>query len=332
MFWNRKPADKSIASSGEQAALPLPTRVEAASVAANASQADKTNATSLFISYRRSSALIVDHIHEKLTSRLGGVRIFLDRNDIEPGAAFPDRLKRGVMEASLVLVVIGRDWISAQDERTYRRRLDVPNDWVRKEIELALAGPGTVIPVLIEDTPMPTPEQLPDSIAGLAQKNAIVLSRDHFNDDVTKLAEFIAKKLGTERAVAIQGEKKFPTPALVKPVPLSAEQIAQVSASLPQWKIVESPLHDDPRFGNDYRRIELTREFRFGSFLDAISFMRAAADKIEVLGHHPRWENVFRTVTVWLSTWDIGHRPSDRDWKEALMLEELYKSYLDPKA
>jgi pterin-4a-carbinolamine dehydratase len=333
MFWGKKP-EKSAAPAAPNDAPPAPqqaTPPPAKHVTPEPNKAARE--AKLFISYRRSSALIVDHIHEKLTGRLGRVPIFLDRNDIDPGAGFPDRIRHAVESASIVLVIIGRDWISAQDERTYRRRLDMPSDWVRQEIELALSKSDTVIPVLIEDAPMPSPDQLPDSIVALAQKNAVTLSRDHFNDDVNKLTDFVLKKLGAERASAIlQEERKFPTPASVKPVQLTAEQIAQVVASLPQWKVLESPLHDDARFGSDYRRIELMREFRFESFLDAIAFMRSAADKIEVLGHHPRWENVFRTVTVWLSTWDIGHRPSDRDWKCASMLEDLYKQYLAPRA
>jgi pterin-4a-carbinolamine dehydratase len=282
---------------------------------------------SIFISYRRSSALITDHVHEKISYRLTGTPIFLDRADIEPGAAFPDRLRAAASEASIVLVIIGRDWISAQDERTYRRRLDIPNDWVRREIELALSSGAVVIPVLVENAPMPSAEQLPDSIVELAQKNAFVLSRDHFNDDVNRLCDFLLSKIPA--APADIGAEKFPAPAEIRPVALTSDQLKQVVRNLPQWRVSETSLHDDPRFGPGYTRIELVREFRFQSFLDAIRFMRDASDLIDVHGHHPRWENVFRTVTVWLSTWDIGHRPSDRDLKAAQMLEEAYKPYAE---
>lgn len=324
MFWNKK--DKSA---GPAAMTAPPNTVQAA--APPASQPQSTAAGGVFISYRRSSALITDHVHEKLAARLAGAPVFLDRNDIEPGAAFPQRLREAAEGAAVVLAIIGRDWISAQDERTFRRRLDMPNDWVRQELEVALAGEAMVVPVLVEGATMPTVEQLPDSIVALAEKNAVTLSRDHFNDDVNKLIDFLSTRL--PRSVdASQDGKKFPEPAMVKPVPLSPEQLAQVLRSLPHWRVSETHLNDDPRFGADYRRVELVREFRFVSFAAAIQFMRDAADIIEAHGHHPRWENVFRTVTVWLSTWDIGHRPSDRDWKTAQMLEDVYKKYASPEA
>jgi pterin-4a-carbinolamine dehydratase len=105
---------------------------------------------------------------------------------------------------------------------------------------------------------------------------------------------------------------------------LNEDQLRQLAAQLQHWKLVESPLDDDARFGSGYTRVELVREFRFASFLDAIAFMHEAATSIDSFGHHPRWENVFRTVTVRLSTFDIGHRVSERDQVCARMIERLY--------
>lgn len=322
MFWNKK---EKTAEPPAGAAAPALAPVETLAPTPKAAASG-----GVFISYRRSSALITDHVHEKITTRLAGASVFLDRNDIEPGAAFPTRLREAVQGAAVVLVIIGRDWISAQDERTFRRRLDMPGDWVRQEIELALAGDALVIPVLVEGAAMPTAEQLPDSIVALAEKNAITLSRNHFNDDVNKLIDFLSARLPRSASVGDDG-RKFPEPAVVRPVPLTPEQLAHVLKSLPQWRVSETYLHDDPRFGAEHRRVELVREFRFTSFKDAIQFMHAASDVIDPHGHHPRWENVFRTVTVWLSTWDIGHRPSDRDWKTAQMLEDVYKRFASPE-
>jgi hypothetical protein len=44
--------------------------------------------------------------------------------------------------------------------------------------------------------------------------------------------------------------------------------------------------------------------------------------------HHARWENVFHTVTVRFSTWDIGHKLSDRDHLAARNIEERYEDDL----
>jgi pterin-4a-carbinolamine dehydratase len=47
--------------------------------------------------------------------------------------------------------------------------------------------------------------------------------------------------------------------------------------------------------------------------------------------HHPRWENIWRTVTVWLSTWDIGHKVSRLDLELAQYFEALWARYLSLK-
>lgn len=296
---------------------------------------ERTGATgkspSIFISYRRTSAFIVDHIHEKLTTLFTPSSIFLDRADIEPGATFPERIKSAVRGASITLVVIGRDWISMQDERTFRRRLDINEDWVRHEIEIALNGNGTVVPVLVDGATMPTLEQLPEPLAALTTRNAIALSRDHFREDVDRLVTHIKSVLGREKTNKLLSEtgSQFPKPAAIKPSPLTEVQLQQVREELPQWRLLESTIDDDPSLGAGFKRVELSRDFRFNSFIDAIEFMRYAAEQIDTFGHHPRWQNIFRTVTVYFSTWDIGHRPSDRDLKCALMLEKAYKRFIE---
>jgi len=92
-------------------------------------------------------------------------------------------------------------------------------------------------------------------------------------------------------------------PARRKPVALDA------AATLPDgWE----------RAGN-----ELTRTFTFPSFEDAMRFMDEASEHIARVDHHPRWENSHRKVTVWLSTWSIGRKPSSFDVELAEYLNRL---------
>ena len=58
-----------------------------------------------------------------------------------------------------------------------------------------------------------------------------------------------------------------------------------------------------------------------------MDFMVAAVPAIEELQHHPRWENQWRTVTVYLSTWDIDSRISHLDLKLAKKLEQIYREF-----
>lgn len=286
--------------------------------------------TDIFISYRRSNSFEVERIHEKLASRFPAASIFLDREDIRPGDQFPARIQKAAGEAQVMLVVLGRDWASVQDPTTLKRRLELRDDWVRQEVEIGLGKERPIIPVLLDVAEIPTAAQLPKSLRAMLKYDAIKLTHEHFNEGTEKLIEAIGQHLGearTRKLMSGSGDK-YPTVAKYLPVALGDAQLQQVVAELPQWKIVESKLDDDTRFGSN-TRIELVRELRFASFLDAIAFMGEAARSIDSFGHHPRWENVFRTVTVRLSTFDIGHRPSERDQVCARMIERAYTKFLE---
>jgi hypothetical protein len=85
----------------------------------------------IFISYRRDDAAgdagrLADH----LSRRFGADAIFLDIETIDPGTDFVDVLQTTLQRTSVVLVVIGRRWISLQ-HADGRRRLDDEHDFVR---------------------------------------------------------------------------------------------------------------------------------------------------------------------------------------------------------
>ena len=51
---------------------------------------------------------------------------------------------------------------------------------------------------------------------------------------------------------------------------------------------------------------QLKADFNFADFKQAFAFMSEVALHAEVMGHHPEWSNVFRTVEVTLATHDVG--------------------------
>ena len=53
-------------------------------------------------------------------------------------------------------------------------------------------------------------------------------------------------------------------------------------------------------------RDAITRTLVFRDFNEAFGFMTRAALVAEKLDHHPEWFNVYKTVTVTLSTHDAG--------------------------
>ena len=93
----------------------------------------------IFLSYRRDdSTSATGRLADALEAHFGDDRVFRDR-EIAAGENFVEAIRRSVESATVVLVVVGRHWLDARDAAG-RRRLDDPGDFVRLEIELALAA------------------------------------------------------------------------------------------------------------------------------------------------------------------------------------------------
>ncbi|MEX8497505.1 MAG: 4a-hydroxytetrahydrobiopterin dehydratase [Leptothrix ochracea] len=94
---------------------------------------------------------------------------------------------------------------------------------------------------------------------------------------------------------------------------------------LSRWQLLstELPPDADAQDEEPRRKTELHRVFTFASFADAMAFMQGAVPKIAALDHHPRWENRWCEVAVWLSTWSDGWKPSQADIDLARYLDAL---------
>ena len=68
-----------------------------------------------------------------------------------------------------------------------KRRIDNPDDFVRLEIEAALARTIRVVPILVSEASMPGVNDLPPSLAKLAHRQALELSPNRFNTDLSRL-------------------------------------------------------------------------------------------------------------------------------------------------
>ena len=53
-------------------------------------------------------------------------------------------------------------------------------------------------------------------------------------------------------------------------------------------------------------RDAIARTFTFADFCEAFAFMTRVALVAEKMNHHPEWSNVYKTVTVTLSTHEAG--------------------------
>jgi 4a-hydroxytetrahydrobiopterin dehydratase len=62
-------------------------------------------------------------------------------------------------------------------------------------------------------------------------------------------------------------------------------------------------MHDWSEVGG---RDAISKTFTFKNFNEAFGFMTRAALVAEKMDHHPEWSNVYKTVSVTLSTHDAG--------------------------
>lgn len=154
----------------------------------------------IFISYRRDdSAGHAGRLFDGLRARFGAGHVFMDVTDLRPGQDFAVELERAVGRADCVLAVIGPRWLQAVDAAG-RRRIDDPDDFVRREIALGLAHGATVIPVLVHGAALPRAAELPEPLQPLARRQAVELSDPRWDSDLRELIASLAE--GTEREVA----------------------------------------------------------------------------------------------------------------------------------
>ena len=156
---------------------------------------DEVSAASsrIFISYRREdSAGHVLALLPALRKHYGADRVFKDTDTIPPGVDFLKFIKRELATCSVMLAIIGREWLTIQDSRLKQRRLDNPDDFLRTEVATALKNERIrVVPVLVERSTMPAPEDLPPDLVDLAYRNAVELSDARWDSDVQRLIEAI---------------------------------------------------------------------------------------------------------------------------------------------
>jgi len=93
----------------------------------------------------------------------------------------------------------------------------------------------------------------------------------------------------------------------MRPAQSTPEEIKKELSTLTNWK----------QDGN-----VITRDIKFGNFVEAFGFMTKVALEAEKLNHHPEWKNVYNSVSIRLSTHDAGGLTS-LDFKLAAKIEKI---------
>lgn len=152
--------------------------------------------STIFVSYRRDdSSGQAGRLYDRLAERFGKDKLFRDIDHINYGDDFVEALEEAVGSCKALIAVIGPGWLSAKDKRG-RRRLDNTHDFVRIEIESALSRDVPIFPILVNNAESPDAEELPESIVGVARRQALEISETRFDYDIGELINVLEKRIG----------------------------------------------------------------------------------------------------------------------------------------
>lgn len=149
----------------------------------------------IFISYRRAdSSDAAGRIYDRLAAAFGPQNIFKDVDSIPAGADFAQEIATRLAGCQVVIVVIGRFWLTPAKQGGPPRLHD-PKDFVRIEVEHALRKKLFIIPALVSKASMPGSDKLPKSLHALATRHALPVRPDpDFHRDMDRLIEAIRSR------------------------------------------------------------------------------------------------------------------------------------------
>jgi hypothetical protein len=169
----------------------------------------------IFINYRSADThSYAALLYLGLSRRFGPDLVFLDSESIPAGADYVEQLLGRVRRARALLAVIGPAWLSPAGSRWWQRRRE-PTDWTRRELVEAFAAGIPVIPVLTEDTRMPTRHTLPPGLTQLSRCQYRRLRCGDLSADLDRIVNDLIASDPQLRAVARQRPPAAVQPARV---------------------------------------------------------------------------------------------------------------------
>ena len=132
----------------------------------------------IFLSYRRQDTDHALSLYMWLIKRYGRDAIFWDQKNIDAGRDFAEILAQGIEKSVAFIALIGPEWLAA--DSAGHRRIDSPDDWVRRETSSALDRRMLVIPVLGSGARMPAAKDLPDELKRFSRLQALSIADMRF--------------------------------------------------------------------------------------------------------------------------------------------------------
>jgi tetratricopeptide (TPR) repeat protein len=159
----------------------------------------------------------------------------MDVEDIAPGQQFARTIDETIARCEIALIVIGPRWAEILQQRAREPQLD----YVRHEIEAALARQITIVPVLVGGAGVAELAGLPGRLSALSQYEAAELRDTTFSDDCARLAKSLRLQPITSTGRA--GRSAGPKPALMFVLGTTLLLVLLLAAS--RWLVI-GPLRE----------------------------------------------------------------------------------------
>lgn len=147
----------------------------------------------IFVSYRDDTVHSAGRLGNLLGARFGLEHVFMG-DSINAGAGAVAGTINAVGDCDVLIAVIGPTWLTSTDDHG-RRRIDQVDDPVGLEISTALGRNVTLCPVLVHGAEMPTAEEMPERVQGLARYRAVRLDHMSFRSDAARLIDLVESAL-----------------------------------------------------------------------------------------------------------------------------------------
>jgi hypothetical protein len=148
----------------------------------------------LFIAYRQAdSAGHGGRLGDNLIKDFGRGQVFKDVESLPLGVDFVDVIRDMLNRAAAMVVVIGPQWLTLHNADG--PRIHQANDLHREEIRTALTRGIPIFPALVNGARMPSANELPADIRGLATKYAAEIRDRTWDADIAPLSAAVARAL-----------------------------------------------------------------------------------------------------------------------------------------
>jgi pterin-4a-carbinolamine dehydratase len=282
-----------------------------------------------FVSYRRKdTAPIALLLKNEIEKRFQFVRVSVDVEEMRPGEKFPDRIKRLIADSHATIALIGENWMPHYGTTPPS---NMEYDWVAAELHYSDSEPLTkpqidrfklakreIIPIFVNCEPNFAQFEVPSSISFLHDLHSERIDYASWPRSIGPLLETIAERLDLRKRLDTD-ELPHPHPSKARTETLVDEELAKILSydDYHGW-YVDNFGHAEVRY--------LVKKFSFQDFNQAADFMELVSNHCRILDHHPEWRNVFKHVTVILTTWDAGRKVTIYDLSLALYMNMAAKT------